>query len=103
MGKISMRSRLEGKPTLSPATPRLGSILRLLWHHAGLDGSADAEGSEIQLYKCDQIFRELSAPGGKTVQTEAFAAVGESDTKGRKVIVIAGDPEDYAAELEEIL
>jgi len=76
----------------------------LLWRHAGLkDPSEDDEGAILKLCTCESITRELTTPGGETAQMEAFAVWGEADASGCSVVLIAGDPDDYAAELEELL
>ncbi|CAE7453744.1 unnamed protein product [Symbiodinium sp. CCMP2592] len=101
---VSLQTRISGEAKLVPgSSQRIGLVLKLLWRSAGKEFSTNQV--EVSLRKCDAIGRELSLHSGdKASRMEAFAIWGEADPEdqSRYDLLVAGDPDDYVAEVEEL-
>merc|ERR1712187_474117 len=103
-----MRTRVTGEKKHSRQdSDRLQIVLLLLWRAAGVETSGGDEETtdspNIQIYRCKEIVRELVVTGDSSAQMEVFAIWGEPDKEGRSTVILASDPDDYAAELEELI
>ncbi|CAE6968999.1 unnamed protein product [Symbiodinium natans] len=101
---VSLQTRISGEPKLVPGSgQRIGLVLKLLWRSAGKEFATGQV--EVSLRKCEAIGRELSLHSGeKASRMEAFAIWGDADPddKSRSDLLVAGDPDDYVAEVEEL-
>eukprot|EP00439_Symbiodinium_sp_Y106_P004762 s599_g1.t1 len=100
---VSLQTRISGEAKLVPGSSlRIGLVLKLLWRSAGKEFSTSQV--EVSLRKCDAIGRELSLHSDKASRMEAFAIWGEADPEdqSRYDLLVAGDPDDYVAEVEEL-
>lgn len=78
-------------------------VLKLLWRSANKELPSDHV--KVRLRKCETIARELSLGDGEhKACMEAFAMWGEKEEDGETCydLLVAGDVDDYAAEVEEL-
>eukprot|EP00931_Biecheleriopsis_adriatica_P050360 TRINITY_DN2914_c0_g3_i1.p1 TRINITY_DN2914_c0_g3~~TRINITY_DN2914_c0_g3_i1.p1 ORF type:complete len:2335 (+),score=602.05 TRINITY_DN2914_c0_g3_i1:435-7007(+) len=100
---LQLQTKITGETILVPgAADRIAIVLKLLWRSAGKE--LPKEGMEVRLKKCEAIARELSlgATSDKASCMETFAIWGKPDENSGVDLLVAGDPDDYAAEVEEL-
>ncbi|CAJ1400380.1 unnamed protein product [Effrenium voratum] len=102
---IKLQTRITGEAMVVPGSAdRISIVLKLLWRSAGKELPADHV--KVRLRKCAAIARELSLGNeeGKATCMEAFAMWGEADPEDTSScdLLVAGDVDDYAAEVEEL-
>eukprot|EP00929_Paragymnodinium_shiwhaense_P058034 TRINITY_DN29073_c0_g1_i1.p1 TRINITY_DN29073_c0_g1~~TRINITY_DN29073_c0_g1_i1.p1 ORF type:complete len:2453 (+),score=733.32 TRINITY_DN29073_c0_g1_i1:150-7508(+) len=114
---FNLETKVEGeRKMLMDVTERLQVIMKLLWLAAGRgkkegdedmseEAAADAKPPGLHLYKCGSISRQLMVAGGgkPAAGSEAFAVWGDDEDDGVLSVLVAGEPDDYIAELEELL
>ncbi|CAK9028385.1 Oxygen-independent coproporphyrinogen-III oxidase-like protein [Durusdinium trenchii] len=102
--RVKLQTRITGAAELvAGSVERIDVVLTLLWRSGGQELPADH--MKVCLRKCDSIARELTLghTNEKAACLEAFAIWGEQDVeKNRCDLLVAGDADDYAAEVEEL-
>lgn len=102
--RVKLQTRITGAAEIVPGSEeRISVVLKLLWRSANKELPSDHV--KVRLRKCETIARELSLGDGEhKACMEAFAMWGEKEEDGETCydLLVAGDVDDYAAEVEEL-
>eukprot|EP00435_Cladocopium_sp_Y103_P013630 s1245_g3.t1 len=102
--RVKLQTRITGAAEIVPGSEeRISVVLKLLWRSANKELPSDH--LKVRLRKCETIARELSLGDGEgKACMEAFAMWGEKEEDGETCydLLVAGDVDDYAAEVEEL-
>eukprot|EP00913_Durusdinium_trenchii_P032365 g30305.t1 len=106
--RVKLQTRITGAAELvAGSVERIDVVLTLLWRSGGQELPADH--MKVCLRKCDSIARELTLghtnekdPPSRRKRSSCERATSRPRGRPRCDLLVAGDADDYAAEVEEL-